>query len=72
MREEGCIYVFAVLVLVVLGLAITYEEGWKRGSKYGHEKAKEMEESKAIKAGVGRWEIDPATGKKSFIYGDKK
>ncbi len=48
----------------MLGLAVGLMAGINGGSA--------TERERAVKAGVGGWRIDPATGEKVFAYGKEK
>ena len=57
----GCLGAVVVLTLM-LAAALS-------GCRVGLNAGISQEQQRAAAAGVGRWQIDPATGERSFVYG---
>ncbi len=52
-----------MVLVFIIGLLIAFSVGFIYGGY--------LERQVAIKAGIGRWETNPATGTTSFIYGNR-
>lgn len=62
----GCAFLLGIVAFIVTGTALM---SWSATELIACAVADEQK--KAIEAGVGRWEIDPATGQRRFVYGVK-
>lgn len=63
MSDAATACVEAVVVMVLMLAAVL------SGCRAGLDAGVRQEQQKAVESGVGRWQIDPATGERYFVYG---
>ena len=64
--KDGVVILFVATIVVLLVLSLLVL-GYAAGESGGVEKTRR----EAIEAGVARWEIDPETGVRRFVWGGK-